>query len=201
MCCPTQARVRHAALLMAEAPSSKRCRRRGRKAETGGLSPSILPTGSRISLTIFTTGPRPVSSTGLPSSAAFAQLAGTSTTGEAVAPNSIATLVVHIDDVWPLLQVGVRRSVLHVLDGLVLGDDLAREKNADCWMVFVLLPMPICWARSIALIMTKALSCSSRCSASRRRRGGAQLLELHWLFTRNTPPALSFCAILKPLVI
>ena len=38
-------------------------------------------------------------------------------------------LVVHIDDVLTLLQVGVRRGVLHVLDGLLLGHDLGEGEE------------------------------------------------------------------------
>ena len=37
--------------------------------------------------------------------------------------------VVHIDDVLALLQVGVRRGILHVLDGLLLRHDLGEGEE------------------------------------------------------------------------
>ena len=72
----------------------------GMNADTGRRSPSMRPTGSMISRTIFTTSARPSSAGASPSSTASAQLAGTSTCTNAVAPASMARWFISTTS-WP----------------------------------------------------------------------------------------------------
>ena len=121
------------------------------KAETGRLSPSILPTGFRMFLTIFdqSRACRPERCCRR-SSSALAQAAGTSTFligGSA----GVDGVVVHLHDVVALLQVGRawQRPSCSLMASSA-GMTLARAKKADCRMVLVRLPMPISMARSMA---------------------------------------------------